>query len=152
MSHDFAVGMFNSCRDVQMPSTNERAIALLCGHSADACTPQNWLDYMGNTGNMKTPFTVSSAMMGLGRRGGGWLWYVCMGQGWGLLNIAQDEACIGFVAEEMWESGCGCPGLLVPDKPRGFFGCEVTLKRKSLGYLIRKNDSHELCGCRPWEF
>ena len=60
LSHDFAVGMFNSCRDVQMPSANERAISLLCGHTADQCTPQNWLDYMGNTANQQTPFTVNS--------------------------------------------------------------------------------------------
>ena len=74
---------------------------------------------------------------GVGGGGGGGLWYVCMEQGWGLLNIAQDEACMGFVAEELWESCGGCPGLLVPNKPGGFCGCEVTLKWKSLGYLIR---------------
>ena len=89
MSHDFAVGMFNSCRDVQMPSANERAIALLCGHSADACTPQNWLDYMGNTGNMKTPFTVSSAMMGLGGWVGRGVAVVCVhGTGMGVTEYS----------------------------------------------------------------
>jgi Niemann-Pick C1 protein len=58
LTSSFAVGMYNSCRDVQMPSANERAIGLLCGHSADECTPQNWLDYMGNIGNQQTPFPV----------------------------------------------------------------------------------------------
>lgn len=56
--------MFNSCRDVQMPSTNERAIGVLCGHSPDDCTPQNWLDFMGSTANGQTPFTVMDIYLG----------------------------------------------------------------------------------------
>lgn len=59
LSSDFAVGMFNSCRDVQMPSANERAIGILCGVSADECTTQAFLDYMGNIGNQQTPFTIN---------------------------------------------------------------------------------------------
>ncbi|KAK7091360.1 NPC intracellular cholesterol transporter 1-like [Littorina saxatilis] len=58
VTKNFAGGMFNSCRDVQMPSANERAIGILCGHSADECTPSNWLEYMGNTGNQQTPFQI----------------------------------------------------------------------------------------------
>ncbi|XP_076457250.1 NPC intracellular cholesterol transporter 1-like [Babylonia areolata] len=59
LTPSFAVGMFNSCRDVQMPSANERAIGILCGRSADECTPQNWLDYMGSTSNSQTPFQIN---------------------------------------------------------------------------------------------
>ncbi len=54
----FTDGMFTSCSNVQMPSTNERALGILCGHSADECTPENWLEYMGSTENGQTPFEI----------------------------------------------------------------------------------------------
>lgn len=59
MSWDFAQGMFNSCRDVQMPSANMPAIGLLCGHSVEECNATNWLQYMGNTDNGQTPFPIN---------------------------------------------------------------------------------------------
>ncbi|KAK7091358.1 NPC intracellular cholesterol transporter 1-like [Littorina saxatilis] len=62
VTDDFAVGMFNSCATVRLPiwpSAKEPAIGILCGHSADECTPKNWLDYMGNTGNQQTPFQIN---------------------------------------------------------------------------------------------
>ncbi|KAL8568619.1 hypothetical protein ACOMHN_032275 [Nucella lapillus] len=59
LSPEFAVGMYNSCQDVQMPSANMRAIGLLCGGSADDCSAQKWLDYMGNTDNAQTPFKIN---------------------------------------------------------------------------------------------
>lgn len=59
VSPSFANGMFNSCKNVQMPSANERALGILCGKTADQCTPQNWLDYMGGTANGQTPFQIN---------------------------------------------------------------------------------------------
>ncbi|XP_041362124.1 NPC intracellular cholesterol transporter 1-like [Gigantopelta aegis] len=59
ISSDFGVGMFNSCRHVQMPSANVAAISALCGKTAAQCTPQNWLDYMGSTSNGQTPFQIN---------------------------------------------------------------------------------------------
>ena len=59
ISEDFGVGMFNSCTNVQMPSGNDRAIGILCGKTAEQCTPQNWLDYMGSTSNQQTPFQIN---------------------------------------------------------------------------------------------
>ena len=58
VSKDFANGMFNSCRDVQMPSDNQKALSVLCGEDPSSCTPQKWLDFMGNTNNHQTPFTI----------------------------------------------------------------------------------------------
>ncbi|KAH9496657.1 NPC intracellular cholesterol transporter 1 [Bulinus truncatus] len=55
---DSAYGMFNSCRNVQMPSSNEPAMSLLCGEDADTCTPQKWLDYMGTIQNGQAPFDI----------------------------------------------------------------------------------------------
>ena len=56
ISTDFADGMYKSCKDVQMPSGNMRAMSVLCGRKD--CSPQHWLDYMGNTSNRQTPFMI----------------------------------------------------------------------------------------------
>lgn len=58
MSTDFAFGMFNSCKNVQMPSANELALSVFCGRPASKCTPYNWLKYMGETSNGHTPFEI----------------------------------------------------------------------------------------------
>jgi len=54
----YAQSLFDSCKDVQMPSANDKAISLFCGVKADQCTPRKWLDYMGNTGNGRAPFPI----------------------------------------------------------------------------------------------
>ncbi|XP_014671741.1 PREDICTED: LOW QUALITY PROTEIN: Niemann-Pick C1 protein-like [Priapulus caudatus] len=54
----YADGMYASCKDVQYPGNNQKAIALFCGRSADECTPQGWLSYMGDKNNGKTPFQI----------------------------------------------------------------------------------------------
>ncbi|CAC5359870.1 unnamed protein product [Mytilus coruscus] len=59
ITHTYANGMFNSCKGVQMPSANERAITVFCGHPADQCTIKNWLQYMGDTTNGHTPFDIN---------------------------------------------------------------------------------------------
>ncbi|XP_063417438.1 NPC intracellular cholesterol transporter 1-like [Mytilus trossulus] len=59
ITHSYANGMFNSCKSVQMPSANERAITVFCGHPADQCTIKNWLQYMGDTTNGHTPFDIN---------------------------------------------------------------------------------------------
>jgi len=60
VSEDFGVGMFNSCRDVQNPSSGKHALDMLCGKDASKCTPQNWLKFMGDkTLNPATPFTIN---------------------------------------------------------------------------------------------
>jgi Niemann-Pick C1 protein len=60
VSHDYAYGMYNSCKDVQMPSNNQKAIGALCGKDAKDCTPENWLEFMGDkTKNPFTPFMIT---------------------------------------------------------------------------------------------
>ena len=60
VSTDFAYGMYNSCKDVQMPSNNQKAIGVMCGGDAASCTPKSWLDYMGSTAkNPATPFDIN---------------------------------------------------------------------------------------------
>lgn len=59
VSNHFAVGTYNSCRDVQMPSTNAPAIGTMCGSSSFRdCTAQKWLSFMGNIDNGQTPFQI----------------------------------------------------------------------------------------------
>lgn len=58
VSKDTANGMYRSCKDVQMPSANEKAISIFCGHRAKDCTIKKWLDYMGTTTNGHTPFQI----------------------------------------------------------------------------------------------
>jgi len=60
VSEEFGVGMFNSCRDVQNPSSGKHALDMLCGKDASKCTPENWLQYMGNKHlNPMVPFTIN---------------------------------------------------------------------------------------------
>ncbi|XP_061187973.1 NPC intracellular cholesterol transporter 1-like [Saccostrea echinata] len=59
VSEDYVYGMYNSCKDVQMPSTNAKALDIICGKPAADCTVQNWLDFMGSTANGQTPFTIN---------------------------------------------------------------------------------------------
>lgn len=59
VSETYAYGMYNSCKDVQMPSTNAKALDIICGKPAADCSAQDWLNYMGSTSNGQTPFTIN---------------------------------------------------------------------------------------------
>lgn len=62
LTNEYANGMFNSCKDVQMPSANEKALSVFCGRPADQCSAELWLSYMGSTANGHTPFTINFAI------------------------------------------------------------------------------------------
>lgn len=47
VSENFAYGMFNSCKDVQNPSSG-KSLSALCGIDASQCTPQLWFEFLGN--------------------------------------------------------------------------------------------------------
>lgn len=55
----FVNGMFNSCKDVQIPSANMKALSMVCGTTAAKCTPKIWVDYMGDIQNGQTPFPIN---------------------------------------------------------------------------------------------
>jgi Niemann-Pick C1 protein len=59
VSEEYAYGMYNSCKDVQMPSTNAKALDIICGKPAAECSVQDWLDFMGSTSNGQTPFQIN---------------------------------------------------------------------------------------------
>uniref|UniRef100_A0A672RU42 Niemann-Pick C1 protein-like n=1 Tax=Sinocyclocheilus grahami TaxID=75366 RepID=A0A672RU42_SINGR len=58
ISQTFANAMYNACRDVQAPSTNLKALSLLCGRDASECTPNNWIQYMFDINNGQVPFAI----------------------------------------------------------------------------------------------
>ncbi|XP_078467452.1 NPC intracellular cholesterol transporter 1 [Lampetra planeri] len=58
ISKTFANGMFNSCKDVTSPSSNDKALGLLCGRDAKDCNATNWIEYMCSTSNGQTPFQI----------------------------------------------------------------------------------------------
>ncbi|XP_012371151.1 Niemann-Pick C1 protein [Octodon degus] len=59
VGQSFANAMYNACRDVEAPSSNEKALGLLCGRDADTCNATNWIEYMFNKDNGQAPFTIT---------------------------------------------------------------------------------------------
>lgn len=54
----FANAMYNACQDVQAPSSNVKALSLLCGKDAQDCNATNWIQYMFSINNGQTPFPI----------------------------------------------------------------------------------------------
>ncbi|KAF7654289.1 hypothetical protein LDENG_00071930, partial [Lucifuga dentata] len=54
----FAGAMYNACKDVQAPSSNVKALSLLCGKDAAACNATNWIQYMFDINNGQSPFPI----------------------------------------------------------------------------------------------
>lgn len=50
--------MYNACEDVQAPSSNMKALSLLCGKDARDCNATNWIQYMFDINNGQTPFPI----------------------------------------------------------------------------------------------
>ncbi|XP_048662393.1 NPC intracellular cholesterol transporter 1 isoform X1 [Marmota marmota marmota] len=59
VGQSFANAMYNACRDVEAPSSNDKALGLLCGRDADACNATNWIEYMFDKNNGQAPFTIT---------------------------------------------------------------------------------------------
>ena len=64
------LAMYNACRDVEAPSSNDKALGLLCGKDAEACNATNWIEYMFNKDNGQAPFTITPIFSGGCRAGG----------------------------------------------------------------------------------
>ena len=58
VSPQFKQGLFDSCKDVTFPGNNEKVLSLLCGTTAELCTPDKLLRYMGSPNNGFAPFTL----------------------------------------------------------------------------------------------
>ncbi|KAG8516795.1 NPC intracellular cholesterol transporter 1, partial [Galemys pyrenaicus] len=58
VGESFANAMYNACRDVEAPSSNDKALGILCGKDARDCNATNWIEYMFNKDNGQAPFTI----------------------------------------------------------------------------------------------
>lgn len=56
--------MYNACKDVQMPSSNTKALSILCGKDAKDCNATNWIQYMFSTDNGQAPFPINPIFNG----------------------------------------------------------------------------------------
>lgn len=56
--------MYNACQDVQAPSSNVKALSLLCGKDAQECNATNWIQYMFSTDNGQAPFPIIPVFSG----------------------------------------------------------------------------------------
>ncbi|XP_027702658.1 NPC intracellular cholesterol transporter 1 isoform X1 [Vombatus ursinus] len=59
IGQSFVDAMYNACRDVEAPSSNDKALGLLCGKDAKDCNATNWIEYMFNKDNGQAPFTIT---------------------------------------------------------------------------------------------
>lgn len=50
--------MYNACKDVEAPSSNVKALGLLCGKEVKDCNATNWIEYMFSKDNGQTPFSI----------------------------------------------------------------------------------------------
>ncbi|XP_033613302.1 NPC intracellular cholesterol transporter 1 [Fukomys damarensis] len=69
VGQSFANAMYNACRDVEAPSSNVKALGLLCGRDADSCNATNWIEYMFSKDNGQAPFTITPIFSDLPVRG-----------------------------------------------------------------------------------
>uniref|UniRef100_A0A8D0H7N3 NPC intracellular cholesterol transporter 1 n=1 Tax=Sphenodon punctatus TaxID=8508 RepID=A0A8D0H7N3_SPHPU len=58
IGESFANAMYNACKDVEAPSSNIKALGLLCGKDAKDCNATNWIEYMFSKDNGQTPFNI----------------------------------------------------------------------------------------------
>ncbi|XP_062986710.1 NPC intracellular cholesterol transporter 1 [Elgaria multicarinata webbii] len=54
----FSNAMYNACKDVEAPSSNVKALGLMCGKDAKECNATNWIQYMFSKDNGQTPFNI----------------------------------------------------------------------------------------------
>ncbi|XP_017281567.1 NPC intracellular cholesterol transporter 1 [Kryptolebias marmoratus] len=58
IGNTFTNAMYNACQDVQLPSSNAKALSMLCGKDAKDCNATNWIEYMFTTKNGQAPFDI----------------------------------------------------------------------------------------------
>nr|DBA24360.1 TPA: hypothetical protein GDO54_012030 [Pyxicephalus adspersus] len=59
IGESFSNAMYNACKDVEAPSSNVKALGLMCGREAKDCNATNWIQYMFNKDNGQIPFTIT---------------------------------------------------------------------------------------------
>jgi len=51
VTNRYSNGLFNSCRDVKIDDEQNKLLDILCGTSAELCTPQKFLNFLGSKPN-----------------------------------------------------------------------------------------------------
>ncbi|XP_038248354.1 NPC intracellular cholesterol transporter 1 [Dermochelys coriacea] len=69
IGESFANAMYNACKDVEAPSSNDKALGLLCGKDAKDCNATNWIEYMFSKNNGQTPFSIIPIFSDISVRG-----------------------------------------------------------------------------------
>lgn len=61
ITEQYTSGTYNSCKNVQFPSSGQLALDLMCGDwGAAKCSATRWFNYMGNAeGNAFIPFQIN---------------------------------------------------------------------------------------------
>lgn len=54
ISNEYVNTMYDSCKDVQYSSSNQKILDIMCGSQPDGCSPKKFVDYLGN--NPESPF------------------------------------------------------------------------------------------------
>lgn len=57
ITEHYAQGLFDSCNNVQLSFTPNKAMGISCGSHLTDCTPHLWLQYMG--GNGPSPYQIN---------------------------------------------------------------------------------------------
>jgi Niemann-Pick C1 protein len=59
ITEEYINGTYNSCKNVQYPSTGQLALDLMCGEwGAAKCSPINWYNFMGDETKQVVPFQI----------------------------------------------------------------------------------------------
>ncbi|CAB3230600.1 unnamed protein product [Arctia plantaginis] len=60
LSMEYMQATYDSCAQVQFPSTNQVALDLMCGnYGSEYCTPYRWFEFMGDVNVPQVPFQVN---------------------------------------------------------------------------------------------
>lgn len=61
LTNKYMNGMFDSCKQVQVPASGQLALDIMCGRwGATKCTPHRWFQFMGDyVGNFYVPFQIT---------------------------------------------------------------------------------------------
>jgi Niemann-Pick C1 protein len=60
LTWDYALGFFNSCKDVQMPSSNGKSLQTICGNKElKDCKVTDIFKFIGTKGNVGVPFQIN---------------------------------------------------------------------------------------------
>lgn len=60
VNDNFATKLFDSCKNVIFPQTNQPVIGIMCGqYGVEGCNPHRWLEYMGSKSNGFSPVDIN---------------------------------------------------------------------------------------------